>query len=256
MKIKKSNFLIRFIQVISIIIIIISLYYVYIWYIDNKKTENILSEIYENTDVSYDNISVEDDLKIKIENMDFSKLININPDTIGWIKVLGTNINYPVVQTNDNDYYLTHSFDRSYNKAGWIFADYINKDLKNNQLDKNTSIYGHNRQNSSMFGTLSNVFENEWRNNKENHYINFSTLNKNMVWEVFSTYTIEKENYYIQNNFSSDTDYIKFLNTIKDRSTYKYNVNVSKEDKILTLSTCTNIGEGRTVVHAKLIYSK
>ena len=256
MKIKKGNLLIGFIQVISIIIIIISLYYIYLWYIDNKKTENILNEIYENANVSSENISVDNDLKIEVENIDFNKLINKNPDTIGWIKVLGTDINYPVVQTNNNDFYLTHSFDKSYNKAGWIFADYINKNLKNNELDKNTIIYGHNRQNNSMFGTLSNVFKEEWLSNKENHYINFSTLNNNMVWEVFSTYTIEKEEYYIQSNFSSDEEYISFLNTIKNRSTYKYDVNISKEDKILTLSTCTNVGKGRTVLHAKLIYRK
>lgn len=256
MKIKKGNLLIGFIQVISIIIIIISLYYIYLWYIDNKKTENILNEIYENANVSSDNISIDNDLKIEVENIDFNKLINKNPDTIGWIKVLGTDINYPVVQTNNNDFYLTHSFDKSYNKAGWIFADYINKNLKNNELDKNTIIYGHNRQNNSMFGTLSNVFKEEWLSNKENHYINFSTLNNNMVWKVFSTYTIEKEEYYIQSNFSSDEEYISFLNTIKNRSTYKYDVNISKEDKILTLSTCTNVGKGRTVLHAKLIYRK
>lgn len=256
MKIKKGNLLIGFIQVISIIIIIIALYYIYLWYIDNKKTENILNEIYENANVSSDNISIDNDLKIEVENIDFNKLINKNPDTIGWIKVLGTDINYPVVQTNNNDFYLTHSFDKSYNKAGWIFADYINKNLKNNELDKNTIIYGHNRQNNSMFGTLSNVFKEEWLSNKENHYINFSTLNNNMVWEVFSTYTIEKEEYYIQSNFSSDEEYISFLNTIKNRSTYKYDVNISKEDKILTLSTCTNVGKGRTVLHAKLIYRK
>lgn len=256
MKIKKGNLLIGFIQVISIIIIIISLYYIYLWYIDNKKTENILNEIYENANVSSDNISIDNDLKIEVENIDFNKLINKNPDTIGWIKVLGTDINYPVVQTNNNDFYLTHSFDKSYNKAGWIFADYINKNLKNNELDKNTIIYGHNRQNNSMFGTLSNVFKEEWLSNKENHYINFSTLNNNMVWKVFSTYIIEKEEYYIQSNFSSNEEYISFLNTIKNRSTYKYDVNISKEDKILTLSTCTNVGEGRTVLHAKLIYHK
>ena len=220
------------------------------------SAENILNEIYENANVSSDNISIDNDLKIEVENIDFNKLINKNPDTIGWIKVLGTDINYPVVQTNNNDFYLTHSFDKSYNKAGWIFADYINKNLKNNELDKNTIIYGHNRQNNSMFGTLSNVFKEEWLSNKENHYINFSTLNNNMVWEVFSTYTIEKEEYYIQSNFSSDEEYISFLNTIKNRSTYKYDVNISKEDKILTLSTCTNVGKGRTVLHAKLIYRK
>ena len=153
MKIKKGNLLIGFIQVISIIIIIISLYYIYLWYIDNKKTENILNEIYENANVSSDNISVDNDLKIEVENIDFNKLINKNPDTIGWIKVLGTDINYPVVQTNNNDFYLTHSFDKSYNKAGWIFADYRNKF---DNTDKNIVIYGHNMRDGSMFGSMLN----------------------------------------------------------------------------------------------------
>ncbi|MFR3782737.1 MAG: hypothetical protein ACLTXR_02615 [Clostridia bacterium] len=61
-------------------------------------------------------------MKIEVENIDFNKLINKNPDTIGWIKVLGTDINYPVVQTNNNDFYLTHSFDKSYNESRMDFT--------------------------------------------------------------------------------------------------------------------------------------
>ena len=230
---------------------------------------SILLEYKKGNDI-YDNIegNVLDDTPVNItigeDNQDVTipfvynhqALLDINPDGLGFLYVPSVDIRLPIAQTTDNDFYLTHSFDKSYNKAGWIFADYINKNLKNNELDKNTIIYGHNRQNNSMFGTLSNVFKEEWLSNKENHYINFSTLNNNMVWEVFSTYTIEKEEYYIQSNFSSDEEYISFLNTIKNRSTYKYDVNISKEDKILTLSTCTNVGKGRTVLHAKLIYRK
>ena len=262
---KKIFFYLLFI--IFLFTLIYSGYKIYIWDLDNKRTKELTEEIKKiakpipNTSEGElvnppQETKQESDYwyytSLPFYEVDFTKLKEKNSDTIAFIHMPETNINYPVVQTNNNDFYLTHSFDKSYNKAGWIFADYINKNLKNNELDKNTIIYGHNRQNNSMFGTLSNVFKEEWLSNKENHYINFSTLNNNMVWEVFSTYTIEKEEYYIQSNFSSDEEYISFLNTIKNRSTYKYDVNISKEDKILTLSTCYN-NDDKVVVHAKLI---
>ena len=216
------------------------------------ETPNTEETNNNNTNVYYPN-DYWDYMNVPFMNVDFNELLKKNPDTVGWIKVEGTKVNYPVVQSTDNDYYLSHAFNKTANQGGWIFADYR---VNFKDFGKNTIIYGHNRQNNSMFGTLSNVFKEEWLSNKENHYINFSTLNNNMVWEVFSTYIIEKEEYYIQSNFSSNEEYISFLNTIKNRSTYKYDVNISKEDKILTLSTCTNVGEGRTVLHAKLIYHK
>ena len=244
--------LIFIVQLISIIVIAIALYYIYIWYTDNKNTDKILENIYSKVDILSEDVNV-DEIETSMLKLDFDNLISFNSDTIGWIRVWGTDINYPVVQTNDNNFYLTHSFDKSYNKAGWIFADYTNSNLKNNQLDENTVIYGHNRQNRSMFGTLSNTLKKEWRDTKKNRYINFSTRDESMVWEVFSTYTIDSENYYIKTSFSSEEEYEKFIKTIIDRSVYNFNVNVTTQDKILTLSSCTNIGEGRTVVHAKLM---
>lgn len=252
---KQKYLLSLIINIISTIIIIGVLYYIWIWYQDNKKTEDIANYILDNSDISYENVTINDksDTNINVLNIDFNKLIEVNPDTIGWIQISGTDINYPVVQTNNNDFYLTHSFDKSYNKAGWIFEDCNNSNFKNNELDKNTIIYGHNRENNSMFGTLSNVLKKEWREDVNNTYINFSTVDKQMIWQVFSTYTIKSEDYYIRTEFLSDQEYDKFLNTIKNRSIYNFNVEVSNTDNILTLSTCTNIGEGRTVVHAKLI---
>lgn len=244
--------LIFIVQLISIIVIAIALYYIYIWYTDNKNTDKILENIYSKVDILSEDVNV-DEIETSMLKLDFDNLISFNSDTIGWIRVWGTDINYPVVQTNDNNFYLTHSFDKSYNKAGWIFADYTNSNLKNNQLDENTVIYGHNRQNRSMFGTLSNTLKKEWRDTEKNRYINFSTRDESMVWEVFSTYTIDSENYYIKTSFSSEEEYEKFIKTIIDRSVYNFNVNVTTQDKILTLSSCTNIGEGRTVVHAKLM---
>lgn len=251
-KSKRLYGLIFMIQLISIIVIAIALYYIYVWYTDNKNTDKVLENIFDNIDISSEDVSV-DEIETSMLKIDFDNLISLNSDTIGWIRVWGTDINYPVVQTNDNSFYLTHSFDKSYNKAGWIFADYTNSNLKNNQLDENTVIYGHNRENRSMFGTLSNTLKKEWRDTGKNRYINFSTRDESMLWEVFSTYTIDREGYYIKTNFSSDEEYKEFIKTIKARSIYNFNTNVTTNDKILTLSTCTNIGQGRTVVHAKLM---
>ena len=246
---RKIYLISRIINIISLISIIVLGFLIWNWNQDNKKSENIMKNILkDNSEISNDIVSKEE-----VEHINFNKLIETNSDTIGWIQVFGTKINYPVVQTNDNQFYLTHTFDKSYNKTGWIFADYNNKNLKNNELDKNTIIYGHNRENDSMFGTLSNVLTKEWREDINNTNINFSTINKEMKWQVFSTYTIESEDNYIRTKFFSDEEYIKFINNIKKRSIYDFNVEVSKDDNILTLSTCTNIGDGRIVLHAKLI---
>lgn len=244
--------LVLIIQIISIIVIAFASYYIYVWYSDNKSTNEIIEDIFNNTDISSEEVSI-NNTEASLLNIDFNRLISKNSDIIGWIKVEGTDIDYPVVQTNDNGFYLTHSFDKTYNKAGWIFADSSNLKLKDSQFDDNTVIYGHNRQNRKMFGTLSNTLTKEWRVCEKNRYINFLTLNNSMIWEIFSTYTIDSEDYYIKNNFASDKEYKEFLETIKNRSIYNFNTNLTTDDKILTLSTCTNIGEGRTVVHAKLI---
>ena len=86
--------------------------------------------------------------------LDFNKLFSVNNETVGWISVPNTSINYPVAKTNDNSFYLNHSFDKSKNTAGWIFADYRNSF---NGQDKNIIVYGHNRMDSSMFATLKNL---------------------------------------------------------------------------------------------------
>lgn len=253
---KKVNKIILIIRVLSVVVIIISIYYIYNWHLDNENSNEVVEEIFNEVEISNEEVIVDNSTQTDIVKIEYEELLNINSDTIGWIKVPGTNINYPVVQAKDNSFYLNHSFDKSYNKSGWIFADYMNKNLKSDKLDKNTVIYGHNRENDSMFGTLSNALTNQWRKNLENQYINFSTINKDMVWRVFSTYTIESEDYYIQTKFSSNREYDTFLKILKNRSIYDFGVSLSSEDNILTLSTCTNIGEGRTVVHAKLVEIK
>ena len=242
-----------------------SLFKVISWSIDNKKNGMIIDII--NNDVDVNEIKDDDDtilisdenlddedpywyyVSFPLINVDIDSLYRKNSDTVGFINVNNTNVNYPFVQYSDNDYYLNHSFDKSYNEAGWLFLDYRNnKDFSN----KNNIIYGHSRLDKSMFGSLSKVLKKEWYNNRDNHIIRVSIDKENTLWQIFSVYKIKNESYYITTDFNNDNEYLEFLNKIKNRSIYDFNTKIDSNDKILTLSTCYSDTE-RTVVHAKLI---
>ena len=217
---------------------------IYKWYKDNTNNNEITEKIKET-------VKIEDKDENKKEyTIDFSKLKEQNSDTVAWIKVNNTNIEYPVVKAQNNDFYLKHSFDKSNNSAGWIFADYRNKF---DGTDKNIIIYGHNMKDNSMFGSLKSVISEDWYNNEDNKYITLITENEIQIYEVFSVYQIEKEDYYIQTSFNSETNFNTFAQTIKKRSKKKFKVDVNKEDNILTLSTCANNNKYRVVLHAKKI---
>ena len=127
--------------------------------------------------------------------------------------------------------------------------DYRNSSDLNN---KNTIIYAHSRLDKTMFGSLSKVLKSNWYKNKDNHIIKISTPNENGLYQIFSVYKIKAEDYYITTNFNTNNDYLNFLNTIKNRSIYNFNITLNENDTIITLSTCYSDTE-RTVVHAKKI---
>lgn len=190
-----------------------------------------------------------DYIKMNLISVNFDDLLKINNETKGWIQVNGTNINYPFVQNSNNDYYLTHSYDKSYNQAGWVFMDYRND---TESLDKNTILYAHGMNNKTMFGSLRNILNSSWYNNTNNHIIKLSTPTENTLWQVFSVYHIETTNDYIQTEFTSDEEYQTFLDTLKGRSAVTFDTSLNTTDKILTLSTCYNKTD-KVVMHAKLI---
>jgi sortase B len=202
------------------------------------------------TDVK-ENISITKSIKETLgEAIDISKLKEMNADTVGYLVVNNTDIDYVVVKAKDNDYYLKHNFNKKYSSAGWVFADYRDNFDGN---DKNIIIYGHNMLNGSMFGTLKKILTKEWYTNKENYIIKFITEEGTNYYEVFSVYNIKKEDYYIRTDFKNNTAYKNFIRTIKKRSIYKFNVDTDNTDQILTLSTCSNNGKNRVVLHAKRI---
>ena len=253
-------FLIFFLSIFSF-----SAYQVYSWHNDNKKIETIADDVVKKTKVkekedteNTENVNPPDNkdndywnyIKMSLLEVDFNELLAKNSDTVGWIQVKGTNINYPIVQTTDNSYYLNHAFDKTSNDAGWVFMDYRNDAVNFNQ---NTILYAHSRLTGSMFGSLKNILESSWYTNKNNHIIRLSTPTENTMWQVFSVYTIPKESYYITPSFNTLEAYSEFLNTIKGRSEVEFSGTVNTDDKVLTLSTCRDNFGNRIVMHAKLI---
>ena len=225
--------------------IIFSGYKIVNWKLNTNKNKDIKDDINKNIKVDEGQKKVNNKYKV-----DFKKLKKMNADTVGYIKVNNTGVEYVVVKGKDNDYYLNHNFNKEYNIAGWIFADY------RNQLDgsdKNTIIYGHNMKDNSMFGSLTKVLESNWQKDEANQKILFITERKAYYYQIFSTYMIEPEDYYITTDFSSNDSYLKFLEIIKKRSNNDYQVELNPNDRIITLSTCNATGSKRIVVHAKRI---
>lgn len=249
---------------IFLIILIYSSFNIIKWLKDSRKTNKEINNVTDFLDVKerVDNINT-----VKIENgadesdpywdyinmnlidVDFDDLIKKNDETVGWIKVNGTNVNYPFVQTKDNDFYLSHTYDKSYNDAGWVFMDYRN-DPKN--YDKNTIIYAHGRLDKTMFGSLRKIITSGWFDDYENHVIKLSTPKENTLWQVFSVYKIPTTNDYIKISFENDEEYSNFLNTLINRSVFNFNTSINSNDKIITLSTCYD-DYNKVVLHAKLI---
>lgn len=247
------------------------------WYVQRLKINFLTNNILENTKIIEDEEgekikkvektedTTEEDTKeekpyVPVNNntytnvsyisTDFNDLLRKNSDTVGWIKINNTNVNYSVVQSNDNEFYLKHDFNKRSNANGWIYGDYRD-DFEN--FGTNTIIYGHNLINKTMFGSLTWALRESWYKNSDNWYIKLSTPTSNTVWKIFSIYQIKPEIYYLKTYFDSDSEHQEFLDTLKGRSIYDFGESLGYYDKILTLSTCSDDGTKRMVVHAKMI---
>lgn len=186
--------------------------------------------------------------KKKMIDVNFNELEKINNDTVMWIKVNNTNINYPVVQ-KDNNYYLTHDYNKNYNSAGWVFLDYRNNI---NKKEFNKIVYAHARLDKTMFGSLKNVLNPSWQNNPDNFVIKTSTKYENSIYRIFSIYKIKTTSDYIKTTFYKDEEKQNFINLITKRSIKNFNATPNINDEILTLSTCSSNNK-KIVVHAKKI---
>jgi len=260
-----KKFLLSGLIITMFLIFLVSLYQVLIYLKEKKDNYRILKNInnlveikeiinLDNTSNLNENLKDVDYYKyyqtISYLSVDFLKLKEINHDVTGFLSVAGTTVNYPYVKTNDNSFYLTHSFDKNKNASGWVFLDYRN-DIE--FFDKNTIIYAHGGNSFSMFGPLKELYDSKtWYSDSNNHFIKIATSTNNYIFKVFSIYKIKTTSDYLKINFQNDLSYQIFLDKIKNRTYYDFYEDVSVNDKIITLSTCYNKKE-KLVIHAKLI---
>ncbi len=171
------------------------------------------------------------------------------PDLYAWISVSGTNINYPITQSEDNSYYLNHAANGDYNPEGSIFADYRNDPLLTKNY--NTVFYGHNISNGEMFHDVTKFFKDEYFNNV---YIYVSTMDGIFVYEPFAVYETAYDSDYFKIRFSSAADFIAFAEDCQKLSAKSKDIAFTDKDPVLTLSTCTNgYFTQRYALHARLV---
>lgn len=232
---KRFNINTMFIIIFSIILIF-SIVQIVMWYINTKNEEKEYQKLFEqvvNTD-TINNIESESVQTEKV-SIDFEQLLNINKDVVGWIIIDGTNINYPILKSSDNDYYLKRDINKNISKSGSIFLDYRSKGFSN----QNTVVYGHNMKNGTMFSQLKRIYNNELGTEIK---IKIYTPEEEKVYKVFSTYTIKP------GDFEMDSK----IDELQKMSKIDFGVTVEENDKILTLFTCTDSMLERIIVHAVL----
>lgn len=189
-----------------------------------------------------------------------AELINLNPDTCGYIRIDGTEVDFPVVQSGNNDDYLKKAFDGSYNKAGTVFLDYRATLGPKSRSDVLT-LYGHNQRDRTMFGSLKDYKKN-LDHYKKHPTITFNSNYHSDVYKIFAYFVTEVEprqtadgyvfDYHNYIDLSDREVYDRFISNINERSQIVTAVDVEYGDEFLTLSTCSNEFEpSRFVVFAR-----
>lgn len=262
---KKFNFkLIKYV-IISLFFILITLTLLFIKIKDYKEylekrdyayladyinnSENLNKSDLINSDIQNNNEHKSERL-IKLEEL--NKQYN---DVVAWLEIPGTIINYPVVQTDNNSYYLDHTYKKTYSSRGSIFLD---KDVNFEQPSDNFLIYGHRSKSGAMFEALLE-YENE--NFYQTHKtINFSTLKEDSEYEILAIFRSKVYNksdknvfrYYFFIDAENETEYNTFVENAKKSSMYETGISASYGEQLLTLSTCAyHTQDGRFVVVAK-----
>lgn len=214
-------------------------------FLDYYQNRKMLSNI---QDTFYDAASAEGNSTIR---PGFDELLEQNADVVGWITVDGTQIDYPILQAEDNIHYLTQNYYQRESRAGSIFLDYRN-DIRSSE-ERNIIVYGHRMKDGSMFQHLTKFLDEDFF--EAHRTFEFDTLYDSYEAEIFAVYNTLTDFNYIQTHFDNDEEYALFLSDIQNASLYQSAVDVSVDDTIITLSTCDyqlDKDEGRLVLQAKL----
>ena len=201
-------------------------------------------------------VSGDGDEQEKKVSDEFTGLLEVNPDIIGWLKIPGTVIDYPVVKTSDEDYYLHHDFYGQKSIYGTLFV----KDIADVETPgTNIIIYGHHMRNNTMFGSLDAYESEDYLSSHE--IIEFNTLYEKRRYQVLSVFRSEvlpedsgEFRYYDFYQADSKEDFDHYYSNIKELSEYDTGISAEYGDTFITLSTCAyHTKNGRFVVVAKRI---
>lgn len=215
---------------------------------DFKTSITLATDLNQN-----DNVALKNTYNAKFEQIKvkLNYLKTKNKDLYGWITVPNTNIDYPMVQSEDNEFYLNNAFSGEYLPAGSIFVDYrCNESIMKNH---NTVIYGHNMTNGLMFNHITKYLDEKFFIDNPN--IEIATPEGIYSYEVFAIYQTDMYYSYIQTDFNSHEQFVEFVNEMKANSLYeRKEIEFTETDRIITLSTCTNgYYTNRYCLQAKLV---
>lgn len=243
-----KKFISRIITIVCLGVFIYASYGLVDIFIDYYQNRQLLSNV---QDTFYDAASAEETSSDTIRP-GFNELLQQNSDVVGWITIDGTQIDYPVLQADDNSHYLTRNYYHEESRAGSIYLDYRN-DIQSPD-ERNIVVYGHRMKDGSMFQHLTKFLDKDFFESHRTFEID--TLYDNYEAEIFAVYNTLTDFNYIQTDFDTDEEYGQLLSKIRDVSKFQTDVDVSENDQIITLSTCDyqlDKNEGRLVVQAKLV---
>lgn len=243
----------RSITVACIAVFIYSAYALFDIYMGYGKNRQVLADAQE-IYYEYSGEEKEEILEDGEVRPQFTELQNINTNIVGWISIEDTKINYPIVQSTNNEQYLDRNYKDEDSMAGSIFMDYRN-DITS--TSPNTILYGHRMKDGTMFDSLEEFMVEEFFDNHQ--VVKFDTLYESYDAEIFSVYQTTTDFDYIQTDFSNDEEYSLLLDDIQQKSLYHTDIELGVDDQIITLSTCDyklDPDIGRLVVHAKLVKKK
>lgn len=234
---------------------------IYLWYFSGSSQEKLVTK-YKNVNAVTEQEVIPQKVK-KVSDkypfldVDFTPLQKNNKEVVAWLKVGAVNIDMPITQTDNNEYYLDHDVDRKKNSLGWVFAD-TRSSLE--YLGDNTVLYGHNLTNQQMFGSLKDLFKVDPEKVKQDEVIQFTTQTQKMVFEITSVYITDYEDWkYVQQGFKGEGTKKAFVKRMQDKNEVKAftKKDLSEKDQFLTFSTCYGAAgtTDRLVVHARLVAS-
>lgn len=253
---KQNNIVSIAMIVVCAIIFCVSAYQLHAIFSEYKTGTDSYKEVSEIGITIPENYVEDDNGEIPYEYyyIDFDALLEINADTVGWIRFDSPeSISYPLVKTDNNDTYLTTTFSGETNSAGALFLDMYNA---TNFMDDNTIIYGHNMKNSSMLGDLDKYNDGSFYEEYPYFYI-YTPDGKAMKYQVVVAEEIEAtdlDRYTI--NFGSLTEYQTYIDDILRTSFYDTGTEIDTYSKLITLSTCTGDDSTRFVVQAVKVETK